>query len=534
MRNQETVIANSTGNLLNSNDQTTYYVSSPNELIDNETNSNPIVISNNVSVNKHQQVKPNSTQINHIMDAMMSEGLSTDQTDRNRQSDSSYLNNAMNNENMMYNYASTSAGSDHNPSTSTLSSVTTKSNKNQYEFLSVPITATNNNQLTSFNQVQNQLQNQQLQNQKIQNQQIANLVSSKLNNQINQMDDLIEFKLNGSSTNKYYDKTMNSLSTSAPNLSTPTLNNNQITQTPSTTNSERSAGTPVLVSSESPIMNIDSMPELYAPLSSFANTLQQVNQQSKHKSVIDKHLNTIPKNMPINQATLLSNQSSTEQNQPSINSENRLRWINNYNTRNKSPFYPPKVPAQPGIPSGLRNPSSNSQSNTLPPSNNNVLPSGFINGVSTPPLNSAANSPPYLSNIINNSGASSNNPNINLASIVNSLSSPNNLHQPGFGGSSLNPTGFPYPTANNLIGPPSIFSNGAMINPNLSPEIEAEIEAGLATATHSFSRRPGVNITRVERKSILFYYLIKTDNLSCPKNGLLFNCLNSSVMIVQK
>lgn len=95
-------------------------------------------------------------------------------------------------------------------------------------------------------------------------------------------------------------------------------------------------------------------------------------------------------------------------------------------------------------------------------------------------------------------------------------------------------TGFPYPTANNLIGPASIFAN-AMINPNLSPEVEAEIEgqiiqsrsfsrlgsskvpslrhvtntpnfspahtAGLATATHSFSRRPGVNITRVERKS---------------------------------
>lgn len=88
---------------------------------------------------------------------------------------------------------------------------------------------------------------------------------------------------------------------------------------------------------------------------------------------------------------------------------------------------------------------------------------------------------------------------------MNSLSQPNNLVQPGFGGSNLNPNGFPYPTANNLIGPPSVFasagypSNG-MINPNLSPEVEAEIEAGLATASNSFSRRPGVNITRVERK----------------------------------
>lgn len=63
---------------------------------------------------------------------------------------------------------------------------------------------------------------------------------------------------------------------------------------------------------------------------------------------------------------------------------------------------------------------------------------GMLNGVSTPPLNSASNSAPYL---INSAGASPNANNINLASIVNSLSAPNNLHQPSFGGSSLNPTG---------------------------------------------------------------------------------------------
>ena len=323
-------------------------------------------------------------------------------------------------------------------------------------------------------------------------------LSNKLSSASQPIDDLIEFRLNGSTPfSKFLDK-----ATSQSTLSTPLIGQQQqITQTPST------VGTSTTTTSESSLNGDNSMPELYAPIASFANSIVQ-QQKHLHHKLNAAATQTTPKNMPLNNGSS-SNQSAPEHYSSSnSNSENRLRWIN-HNRSKLPPYPPPKQPAILGLPSGFRNPMATS--NTLPPTNN-MLPSGMLNGVSTPPLNSGTNGAPYLnpsslSNIVTNSGSGTN-ANINLASIVNSLSSPNNIHQPsGFGGSSLSANGFPYPTAN-IIGPPSIFAssgyppNGVMISPNLSPEVEAEIENGLATATHSFSRRPGVNITRVERKSI--------------------------------
>ena len=233
----------------------------------------------------------------------------------------------------------------------------------------------------------------------------------------------------------------------------------------------------------------------------------------------------------------------------SASSENRLRWID-YRNR---PAYPPRMPPVHGIPSGFRNPTASQP--TLP----NVAAAATANSgllgpvISASPANAAGPSSIHnsiapassSSSISNNNGAaylnsgmhpiglnpivpnglpipnngnnavsSQMNPNsmsainglsnsLNFASIVNSLAVPN-MHTPPFGGSSSNPVGFAYPNANNM---PSI-SNGIM-GPNSgiggsistsAADLEAEIEAGLISATHSFSRRPGVNITRVERK----------------------------------
>lgn len=125
--------------------------------------------------------------------------------------------------------------------------------------------------------------------------------------------------------------------------------------TPTPATMERSAGAAsMLASGES-----DSMPELYnAPLSSFASSLQQVN-QAKHKSPnsVDKNLhlntNTIPKNVgesPANQSR--PDQAEYAAGSPAgssaSNGENRYRWVNNYTNRNKLPPYPPKQPNIPG------------------------------------------------------------------------------------------------------------------------------------------------------------------------------------------
>lgn len=430
--NQES--ANATG------DQPTnaYYMSPSELLIDNETNSNPIVISNNVSTNKLQQIKPNSSFENRIVETLS------------------------NNENVFSYVSSPSTNGNFQifqnlPSPISNTTTAVKSNKNlptntQYEYLN-----------------------------------LGNASPNKISapNKVTPIDDLIEFRLNGSTTfSKFFDKATSNSNSNQLTMSTPSSNqiNNHITQTPSTTTTTVS----IPSVSISGLANdpTDSMPELYAPLSSLSSFANSIAQQQKHKLNLAA-TTTTSKNMPLNNS--LSNQSAPEHHAPSTtNSENRLRWINNYN-RNKMPAYPPKQP-NPGIPSGFRNPLGTP--NTLPPSNINV-PSGMINGVSTPPINSinsGKNSAAYLNpskinNVITNSGTgTNNNPNINLASIANSLLSPNNIHQPaGFGGSSLNPTGFPYPTANNLIGPPSIFASAGypthgLINPNLSPEVEAEIE----------------------------------------------------------
>lgn len=321
------MIANSTGNLISTNDQT-YYVSSPNELIDNETNSNPIVISNNVSTHKQQSLKLNQTHFDSRL-AEINEQLN----ERNKHQHM-YNDLSVNNE-YVFNYVSPSSNS--NPSSNiesgvstspstlsssstTVTSSTTKSNKNQYEYL----------QNNSPNQFNSQL-------------------PKNLNSHLAPIDDLIEFRLNGSTPFKQFmDRASTSspmsLSNNLPTLSTPI--SNQATQTPSTSSiTERTSE--ASLNSEP----INSMPELYSSvgssLSSFANTIQKnkLNDKNLHA------MNTMPKNMPINNST-----SESFINSNAINSENRLRWINNnFNHRNKlPPYFPPKQPVVPGIPSGFR------------------------------------------------------------------------------------------------------------------------------------------------------------------------------------
>lgn len=387
VQNQETVIANSTGNL--SADPTSYYVASPNELIDNETNSSPIVISNNVSTNRLlQQGKPNTTFENRIVETI-NDAPATG-TDRNKQI-SMYTDQIGD----LFNYAASSTSPDQfsgQPvSTSTLSSTTARSanNKNHYEFLnsnSLPLppireqafgqATFNGNQpfngspqpfngnQPSFNGNSPPFNNQQAFNQPGFNQAASyNQQGASFNQQsfgpnpasklLPPIDDMIEFRLNGSTPFSKFisDKTTSStnspISSTTPNSpSSSPLSSQPNLMTPAPATMERSAGAMLAESAG------DSMPELYnAPLSSFASTLQQVSQAKNKQSNSDKslHLNTniIPKSIsdsPANQ----TGPSSEHPASPAPTGENRYRWVNNYTNRNKLPPYPPKQPNIPG------------------------------------------------------------------------------------------------------------------------------------------------------------------------------------------
>lgn len=398
--NQETVIANSTGNLLN--DPTSYYVSAPNELIDNETNSSPIVISNNVSTNRLlQQGKPNTTFESRIVETI-NDSPSTDRNDRNKQINmyTDQINGGAGSEMAMFNYAASSPGPDQYSSqppvsTSTLSSTTARSsNKNHYEFLNTnslplppireqasafsqpspfggnpPLSASFNSQqpASAFSQQAASTFNQQAASFA---QQSAFAQNSQATNKIlPPIDDLIEFRLNGSTPFSKFiaEKAMSSTPSSSPTSAASTTPNSppvsQMTPTPSTLTLERSAGAAASAlagnSGESSI-GVDAMPELYnAPLSSFASTLQQVNQQKHKQSNGDKNLhlnaNIIPKNMPSSHTDASpANQTSIDHPVNAAGSpsgqtgENRYRWVNNYTNRNKLPPYPPKQPNIPG------------------------------------------------------------------------------------------------------------------------------------------------------------------------------------------
>lgn len=342
------MIANSTGN---GNEPTSYYVASPNELV--ETNET-IVISNNVSTNRLlQQGKPNTTFENRIVETI---NESPAVGDRNKQI-SMYTDQI--GDLSVFNYAASSASPDafsgQPVSTSTLSSTTARSaaNKIHYDFLNsnnLPLPPIRE-QASAFGSSSNQpLFSQQSP--------FGPNPASKL---LPPIDDLIEFRLNGSTPfskfNKFTDKTTSSTNSPISSSSSTTPNSppssqqqqlNQMTPTPATM--ERSAGAAsMLASGESAI---DSMPELYnAPLSSFASTLQQVNQQANQQAKLkqsnDKSLhlntNTIPKNGPISETPANQTEHPT-----APNGENRYRWVSNYNSRNKLPPYPPKQPAVPG------------------------------------------------------------------------------------------------------------------------------------------------------------------------------------------
>lgn len=401
--NQETVIANSTGNLLN--DPTSYYVAAPNELIDNETNSSPIVFSNNVSTNRLlQQGKPNTTFESRIVETI-NESPSGDRNDRNKQINmyTDQINGGTGGEMSVFNYAASSPGppdqfSSQPISTSTLSSTTARAsnkNKNHYEFLntnSLPLPpireqaspfsqpsyngnqpSFNGNPQQSFGGSPQSFNGQQSASAFKQqaasfNQQQSSFVQNAASKLLPPIDDLIEFRLNGSTpfSNFIADKatSLSSTPVSSPSTTPNSPLSSQMTPTPSTITHERSAGAAASAlaaaaggSGES--ISADSMPELYnAPLSSFASTLQQVNQQKHKSSNGDKNLhlnsNIIPKNMPSSHSDGSlppTNQTSLDHPTNPVGSqsgENRYRWVNNYTNRNKLPPYPPKQPNIPG------------------------------------------------------------------------------------------------------------------------------------------------------------------------------------------
>jgi hypothetical protein len=283
-----------------------------------------------------------------------------------------------------------------------------------------------------------------------------------------------------------------------PEAGSASLSNSSTHSEPSSfdANSEESVGNSGVTSGVNPSLgSADAKPSLYSP-----------------------ELHMRPYNNVGNGAPSSASSDSIQ----SASSENRLRWID-YRNR---PAYPPRMPPVHGIPSGFRNPTASAP--TLP----NVAATATANSgilgptISASPTNAAGPSSVNQSPPSSNGAAYLNNPmhslalspltvaasqmspnainamnnNLNFASIVNSLAVPN-MHTPSFGGSSSNPVGFPYPNSNNMpvISNGLIPSVGASISTSAA-ELEAEIEAGLVSATHSFSRRPGMNITRVERK----------------------------------